>query len=171
MPIPNPPARAWIALAAAALPAALAACNGSSSLERGLTRAGHAIDATFDGAQREERMYALPVDGIVDVDIETFSGDVVIRGGRDTKGEALINVEVLARHGHARKEDALESLKQVEVRAEVQRGGDVPRLVVRGTSTSPESFLHRTHIDLELPEVRRVRVRTRDGKVQVYENR
>ncbi|MFM9181032.1 MAG: hypothetical protein ACKOV8_07300, partial [Phycisphaerales bacterium] len=62
-------------------------------------------------------------------------------------------------------------LKQVEVRAEVQRGGDVPRLVVRGTSTSPESFLHRTHIDLELPEVRRVRVRTRDGKVQVYENR
>ncbi|MFM8784365.1 MAG: hypothetical protein ACKOFI_04270, partial [Phycisphaerales bacterium] len=28
-----------------------------------------------------------------------------------------------------------------------------------------------THIDLELPEVRRVRVRTRDGKVQVYENR
>jgi hypothetical protein len=171
MPISIPPARAWIALAAAALPAALAACNGSSSLERGLTRAGNAIDATFDGAQREERAYALPVDGIVDVDIETFSGDVVIRGGRDTKGEALINVEVLARHGHARKEDALESLKQVEVRAEVQRGGDVPRLVVRGTSTSPESFLHRTHIDIELPEVRRVRVRTRDGKVQVYENR
>jgi hypothetical protein len=130
-----------------------------------------AIDATFDGAQREERLYALPVDGIVDVDLETFSGDVVIRGGRDTKGEALITVDVLARHGHARKEDAIESLKQVEVRAEVQRGGDVPRLVVRGTSTSPESFLHRTHIDIQLPEVRRVRVRTREGKVQVYENR
>jgi hypothetical protein len=151
--------------------AALQGCSGHSDLERGLSRAGGAIHATLDGAERQERRYALPVDGIIDVDVETFSGDVVIRGGRDTKDQVLLNVDVLARHGHDRKDEAAASIDRVDVRAEIVRGGDVPRLVVRGASDHPEAFLHRTQIEIDLPEVRRVRVRTRDGKVHVYENR
>lgn len=152
----------------AALPAG---CAGHSQVERGIDRGATALQAAFDGAEREERHYALPVDGIVDVDVETFTGDVVIRGGRPTEGQALMTVDVLARHGRERKDEAQASLKDVEVRAEIVRGGDVPRLVLRGTTSHDEGFLHRTEIDIELPEVRRVRVRTREGKVQVYENR
>ena len=151
--------------------AALAGCAGHSPVERGISRTATALHASFDGAEREERHYALPVDGIVDVDVETFTGDVVIRGGRPTEGQALMTIDVLARHGHERKDEAQASLKDVEVRAEIVRGGDVPRLVLRGTTSHDEGFLHRTEIDIELPEVRRVRVRTREGKVQVYENR
>jgi hypothetical protein len=69
--------------------AALAGCAGHSPVERGISRTATALHASFDGAEREERHYALPVDGIVDVDVETFTGDVVIRGGRPTEGASL----------------------------------------------------------------------------------
>jgi hypothetical protein len=151
--------------------AGLAGCAGHSTVERGIARGATALDAAFDGAAREERHYALPVDGVIDVDVETFTGDVVIRGGRPTGGQALMTIDVLARHGHERKDEGEASLREVEVRAEIVRGGDVPRLVLRGTTSHDEGFLHRTEIDIEVPEVRRVRVRTREGKVQVYENR
>jgi hypothetical protein len=162
--------RAARAALAAAL-AGLAGCAGHSTVERGIARGATALDAAFDGAAREERHYALPVDGVIDVDVETFTGDVVIRGGRPTGGQALMTIDVLARHGHDRKDEGEASLREVEVRAEIVRGGDVPRLVLRGTTSHDEGFLHRTEIDIEVPEVRRVRVRTREGKVQVYENR
>jgi len=151
--------------------AVAAGCAGHSSLERGTDRAAGGISSSLDGAVTEERNFVLPVDGSVDVDLETFAGDVVIRGGRGTGGEARMQVVVSARHGSDRKEEGAASLKDVEVRAEVRRGGDVPVLVMRCTTAHDEAWLHRTDIDIELPELRRARVRTRDGKVFVFENR
>lgn len=150
---------------------AAAGCAGHSSVERGLDRAGSGISAGFDGTVTEERTYALPVDGIVDLDLETFAGDVVVRSGRETKGQALMRVTVGASHGHDRKEEAGRSLAEVDVRAEIRRGGDVPTLVMRCTTAHDEAWLHRTDVEIELPELRRVRVRTRSGKVHVFENR
>jgi hypothetical protein len=140
-------------------------------VERGLDRTGSGIAANFDGTVTEERSYALPVDGIVDLDLETFAGDVVVRAGRETKGQALMRVTVGASHGHDRKEDGARSLAEVDVRAEIRRGGDVPTLVMRCTTSHDEAWLHRTDVEIELPEMRRVRVRTRAGKVHVFENR
>ena len=156
-------------LAAAIL--AAGGCAGHSSVERGLDRTGSGIAANFDGTVTEERSYALPVDGIVDLDLETFAGDVVVRAGRETKGQALMRVTVGASHGHDRKEDGARSLAEVDVRAEIRRGGDVPTLVMRCTTSHDEAWLHRTDVEIELPEMRRVRVRTRAGKVHVFENR
>lgn len=156
-------------LAAAIL--AAGGCAGHSSVERGLDRTGSGIAANFDGTVTEERSYALPVDGIVDLDLETFAGDVVVRAGRETKGQALMRVTVGAAHGHDRKEDGARSLAEVDVRAEIRRGGDVPTLVMRCTTSHDEAWLHRTDVEIELPEMRRVRVRTRAGKVHVFENR
>lgn len=158
--------------AALTVVAALAAgCAGHSSVERGTDRAAGGISAAFDGAVTEERNFVLPVDGAVDIDLETFAGDVVVRGGRDTGGEARMQVTVSARHGSDRKAEAAESLKAIDVRAEIRRGGDVPVLVMRCATAHDEAWLHRTDIDIELPELRRARVRTRDGKVFVFENR
>lgn len=140
-------------------------------MERGIDRAHGSMSAGLDGAATKDLDYVLPVDGIVDLDIETFAGDVVVRGGRDTGNEIRILVTEVARHGSDRKEEAAASLAQVEVKAEIQRGGDVPVMVLRGTTAHDEHWLHRTNIDIELPELRRVRVKTRGGKVHVYENR
>ena len=166
------------ALSAPRLPGFLAAallaaggCAGHSSVERGLDRAGGSISASFDGTVTEERSYALPVDGIVDLDLETFAGDVVVRAGRETKGQALMRVTVGAAHGRDRKEEGEKSLAEVDVRAEIRRGGDVPTLVMRCTTAHDEAWLHRTDVEIDLPELRRVRVRTRGGKVHVFENR
>jgi hypothetical protein len=149
----------------------LGGCSGSSSVERGIDRAASGISASFDGTVTEERNYVLPVDGIIDIDLETFGGDVVIRSGQETKGEARIDVVVGARHGGDRKDEAQSSLQQVSVKAEIRRGGDVPTLVLRATTDHDEAWLHRTDIDIQLPELRRVRVKTRAGKVHVFENR
>lgn len=148
-----------------------AGCAGGSSVERGLDRTHQSITASFDGSVVEERLYELDVDGIVDIDLESFAGDVVIRGGRETKGKALLTATVLAVHGRERQAEAEAALDEVAVKAEVRRGGDVPTLAVRCTTEHDEPWLLRTNLDIELPEVRRVRVKTRHGKVHVYENR
>lgn len=146
-------------------------CAGGSSVERGVDHAHQSIKASLDGAVTEERLYELEVDGIVDVDLESFAGDVVIRGGRETKGKALLTATVLAGHGRDRQGEAEAALDTVEVKAEIRRGGDVPVLAVRCTTAHDEPWLLRASVDIELPELRRVRVKTRDGKVHVYENR
>lgn len=164
--------RAALALAGAVVGVLGAAgCTGNSGVERDLDRAGVGISQVFDGARSEERTFTLPVDGVIDIDVQTFGGSVVIRGGRPTQGQARILVDVVARHGRERTEAGDASLKEVDVKAEIKRGGDVPTLVVRAETKSEESWLQRTDIDITLPEVRRVRVKTRGGKVYVYENR
>jgi len=157
--------------AIAALSALSAGCAGHSSVERGIDRAHASMAASFDGAQTRDLNYALDVDGIVDVDLESFAGDVVIRGGRETKGKALISATVMARHGSDRKDEAIASLDDIAVKAEIRRGGDVPVIAVRCTTSHDEPWLHRANVDIELPELRRVRIKTRDGKAFVYENR
>lgn len=149
----------------------LCGCTGHSSVERGIDRSASSISASFSGSVTEVRDYVLPVDGIIDVDLETFGGDVVIRSGRETKGEVRMHVTVTAAHGGDREDEASASLAEVTVKAEIRRGGDVPTLVLRGTTEHDEPWLHETDIDIELPELRRVRVKTRSGKVHIYENR
>jgi hypothetical protein len=129
-----------------------AGCSGNSSVERSLDRPHSSISASLDGAVTEEGNYVLPVDGIVDLDLQTFGGDVVIRSGQDTKGEARMMVTVAARHGSDRKEEATASLKDISVKAEIRRGGDVPTLVMRCETSHDEAWLHRTNIDIEVSQ-------------------
>ena len=132
------------------LSAVAAGCAGHSSVERGLDRAHAGMAASLDGAVTEERHYELDVDGIVDVDLESFAGDVVIRGGRGTKGKALISATVSARHGSDRKDEGKASLADVAVKAEIRRGGDVPALAVRCTTAHDEPWLHDVDVDIDL---------------------
>jgi hypothetical protein len=156
---------------AAAMAAAVAGCAGHSSVERGVSHMSDSVSASLDGTVTDFREYALPADGILDVDVETFAGDVVIRGGADTGGEVRMRVALSARHGHDRKQEADRSIDDISVKAEVRRGGDVPTLVMRCATGHDEAWLHETDLEIDLPELRRVRVRTRDGMVHVYENR
>ena len=159
---------AAILLSAATL---LVGCAGDSSVERGLDRAHAGIRQSLDGSRVEERTYEAPVDGIVDVQVDTFAGDVVIRGARDTGGIARLTATVVGRQGRDRDEEAQASLEQVGLQVEMRRGGDVPTLVVKGTPRAEEPWANRTDLEIEVPELRRVRVRTREGKVFVFENR
>jgi hypothetical protein len=159
------------ARAGAALLLAVAGCSGDSGMERGLDEFAQSVKYGFDGAVSETRTYALPSDGTVDLDIETFAGDVVIRGGAATDGSIEIKANVRATHGRNRQDEAQATLADVAVTADMVRGGDVPRLVIRATTRAAEPWLNRTDLDLRVPELRRVSVRTRAGKVFVFENR
>lgn len=158
---------AAILLAAASL---LAGCAGDSSVERGMDRANAGIRQSLDGSRIEERSFTAKVDGIVDVQVDTFAGDVVIRGARQTDGEVRLTATVVGRQGRDREEEAERSLADVGLTAEVRRG-DVPTLVVKGTPRAQEPWANRTDLEIEVPELRRVHVHTRNGKVFVFENR
>ncbi len=125
----------------------------------------------FDGAVSETRTFEMPSDGVIDIDVETFAGDVVIRGGASTDGKIEISANVRARHGRERKDEAEGTLGEVFMTADMKRGGDVPTLLVRASTKAAEPWLHRTDIDIRVPEMRRVTVNTRAGKVYVFENR
>jgi hypothetical protein len=149
----------------------LAGCAGDSGLERGLDQFGQSMKYGFDGAVSETRTFEMPSDGVIDIDVETFAGDVVIRGGASTDGKIEISANVRARHGRERKDEAEGTLGEVFMTADMKRGGDVPTLLVRASTKAAEPWLHRTDIDIRVPEMRRVTVNTRAGKVYVFENR
>jgi hypothetical protein len=163
-------ARAAASLALAAFLGALG-CAGDSGVERGLDQFTQSMKHGFDGAVSETRTIAIPCDGVVDLDIETFAGDVVIRGGAKSGGSIELVANVRAQHGRHRTDDASATLAGVTLDTEMRRGGDVPTLVVRAATDSKEPWLNRTDLDLRVPELRRVQVRTRAGKVFVFENR
>lgn len=154
-----------------ALLLAAGGCSGHSSLERGMNQFGSSVTYSLDGAQSESRTFDLPIDGIIDVDVDTFAGDVIVRGAQGAAGQAQVLVNVVAVHGRDRKDEATASLAQVEVDAHMERGGDVPTLKVKATTASKEPWLHRTDIEILLPELRRAAIRTRSGKVFIFENR
>ncbi len=154
-----------------ALVLAVGACSGGSGLERGVDQFSSSLKYTLDGAVSDSRTLEAPYDGVLDLVVDSLAGDVVIRGGQKTDGKILVNVSVRARHGSQRLEEASASLDKVSVTADMQRGGDVPALAVTATSTSTEPWLHRADIEVLVPEFRRATVRTRQGKVFVFENR
>lgn len=140
-------------------------------MERSLDHMSSSMSFALDGAETESRSVELPCPSMMDVDVETFGGDVVIRAGRQTDGKALVDAQVRAGHGRNRSDEAVSALNDVKVTADVVRGGDVPTLQVRATTTSKEPWLLRTDFEIQVPEARRVSVRTRTGKVYVFENR
>ncbi|MBL9141757.1 MAG: hypothetical protein JNK53_07820 [Phycisphaerae bacterium] len=164
-------ARCFALLASLGLAGAVASCAGDSGVERGLDQFGQSMKYGFDGAVSETRTFDMPVDGVIDLDIETFAGDVVIRGGAQTNDKVEISANVRARHGRNRTDEAEGTLGDVFITADMKRGGDVPTLVVRATTKAAEPWLNRTDIDIRLPEMRRVTVKTRAGKVFVFESR
>lgn len=150
---------------------AMVSCSGHSGVERSLDRFANGVSYSLDGAVSEIRAVDLPVDGVVDVDVQTFAGDVVIRAGHGTPGVAEVRATVRATHGHTRSEAAEAALPHVTLTADIRRGGDVPVLEVRAATTDAEPWLERTDIEIVLPEMRRATVRTRAGKVHLFECR
>lgn len=146
-------------------------CSGGSGLERGVDKLAASMSYSLDGAVSASRSFDLPYDGIIDVEVDTFAGDVVLRAGRRGLDKVEVEVHVRALHGRHRKEEAEQSLGRVRVDADIVRGGDVPKLVLKASTTDGEPWLHRTDIEVLLPEMRRARVRTRSGKVYVFEGR
>lgn len=108
----------------------------------------------------------LDVAGPVGIDIDTFAGEVIIQGNPKLT-QAKVTVVREGVHGYGRRDEAEASLKDIHYTAEVVAGGLGQVLQVRATTTNAERHFQRAHVQVEMPDIDGVRVRTTNGRVWV----
>lgn len=168
-------AAAWMALAALIVVAGPVGCAGDSDMERGtqrfLTDIGHGVMG--HRSSREE--LRLPVEGLVNVEVRNFAGDVVIRGDRpDRTQDALVILDRRGEHRGFRDKESEASLPLItwDVRITPPAGpGEPSTLVVEASTTHDEPWYQRLDIEVTIAELGRITVETTRGRVQVSNNR
>lgn len=108
--------------------------------------------------------------GILDVDIDSFGGSVKIDA---VPGMSGTTVEVVRRayHGHFRRDDAENSLDQLDYRVELGKGElDRETLVISSTTTSPESHFQGVDFYIRTSELGRINIRSKRGRIWVKNN-
>ena len=109
---------------------------------------------------------ALSVDGPVAVDVISFSGDVTVTADPNLRW-ATIKMKRQATHGFRRHADAKESLANIQYSADIVAGERGTVLEVRTWTTDKEPWFQGAHLDIQLPTVNGLSVRTTNGTVKV----
>jgi hypothetical protein len=165
---------------AASVAAALAAGSlivGCSRPRPGLERAiTEPIRATFGGESADSETFSIPTVGRQNVVVNLFAGDVTVSAYANPPGtgteQGLATVKVTRRgmHGPSRKSDSTASLPEITatVGSEWREGNST--IVVNATTTHSEPWLQAADVDITLPMLGSVVVRTARGHVYVTNN-
>lgn len=126
----------------------------------------HAWNATVAGHVSLDETYLVATTGIVDVDIDSFAGDVVIQSAG--KGEtAKIDVVRRGSHGFDRRSESKESLDKIDVKYGVEDRAGRKALVIKARTTDVEPWFQRADMTVTVPQLGVVVVRTTNGHVFV----
>jgi hypothetical protein len=107
---------------------------------------------------------AIDVIGPVAVDVESFNGDVMIRGNPELE-QAQVTIVRAGVHGFDRIDESKRALQEIAYGAEVVPGQLGQVLRVQTSTTHAEPHYLRAHVFIELPDVNGVKVRTTNGRV------
>ncbi|MBU3729723.1 MAG: hypothetical protein FGM37_10840 [Phycisphaerales bacterium] len=132
--------------------------------------------ATFGGESSDSESFSIPTIGRQNVVIDLFAGDVTIRatanppGTGDEQGIAAVTITRRGMHGPTRKADSTASLPGISasVGAEWREGNST--IVVNATTTHEEPWLQAADVDITLPMLGSVVVRTSRGHVYITNN-
>jgi hypothetical protein len=108
----------------------------------------------------------LDVAGPVEIDVESFSGDVYILGDPSLT-QARVTIAREALHGHGRVDEARHSLGDIQSTATLVPGELGQSLQVRTQTSNGEPHYQRAHVYIEAPEIDGVKVRTANGRVKI----
>jgi len=144
-----------------------AGCTAQNNPEQAVLRLGDGMTAFFKG-NRGAPAETITIDTTapLSIDIETFNGDVTVRGNPNAK-RATVVVRRESTHGLMRNHERRDSLDHVVASAELVPGDLGPALRVRTSTTDPEPHFQRAHIWVELPAIDDVRIRTATGRIDV----
>ncbi|MHC4216823.1 MAG: DUF4097 family beta strand repeat-containing protein [Planctomycetota bacterium] len=117
---------------------------------------------------QEDEPLVLDVAGPVAVDVDSFGGDVIITAN-DKLYEATVTVRREARHGATRKKESKASLAEIHYSAVVMPSGSGPRLEVRTWTDHAEPYYQRAHLEINIPAVDGLTVRTRWGLIEAVD--
>ncbi|MSR45228.1 MAG: hypothetical protein EXS15_07745 [Phycisphaerales bacterium] len=121
---------------------------------------------TIGGEVHRGGTFDLPGPGVMDIEVDSFAGNVFLHAsGAGNTG--TLGVVRRGTHGISRRDESEESLKEIEVTYEVQDRAGRPTLVVIATTTHVEPWFQALDLDIELPRIGVVIVRTSRGHVIV----
>lgn len=161
-------------LAAALLGSALAGCGRPRpGFERAVTTPWR---TTFGGESQDSETFTIPTIGQQDVVVNLFAGDVTVHatasppGTGTEQGIATVTITRRGMHGPSRKDDSTASLTEITATVGSEwREGD-STIVVNATTTHAEPWLQAADVDIALPMLGSVVVRTARGHVYVTNN-
>ncbi len=104
--------------------------------------------------------------GAVEIDIESFGGDVRIHASKEKFSDIRVVARKEAVHGSWREDEARASLEEIDYEVEMVSGEMGPRLRIRTHTTHEEAHYQRVHLRITLPEAEHVTIRTRKGYVE-----
>lgn len=145
----------------------LAACAGVNSPERTVAGLGDGVHDMFLGHRgSKDEALVFPGRAVIAVDVETFNGDVRVIA--DPRADATtVSVRREGTHGFMRLGESKVSLEHIAATAQLVPGSLGPTLQVRVTTSDPEPFFQRAHIEIVAPFVEGVRIRTQKAFVLV----
>jgi hypothetical protein len=111
-----------------------------------------------------DRAMELNVTGPVEIDVESFGGDVFITADA-SRPQASVQVIRRAVHGGNRYREGRSSLNDISYTVEVVPGHMGQRVQVRTTTSHAEAHYQRADVHIRVPEVDGIYVRTRNGRV------
>lgn len=135
-------------------------CQGRLSSSRGIFN----LEERFTGQSSTDEPIELEVLGPIEINVESFGGDVIINVDEELSA-AKVTITRVAIHGTGRKEEAEASLSQIDYIVEIVPGDLGQVLRIRTFTTHAEPHFQRADILIELPAVDGVYVRTERGDV------
>ena len=120
----------------------------------------------FTTKRAHDNTQIVPVEGPVAIDVDSFSGSVTIRVNPSLT-HATVTPTRYALHGAKRSDEAKLSLDEMSVDIDVRPGALGQELAITTMTTHAEAHFHAVGLEIEVPEVDGVTVRTRNGDVEV----
>lgn len=128
--------------------------------------------AGFAGGASARETTEIKVGPVVNVDVELFAGDVTIRAADEDSEYAELTVTRKAVHGIGRNDEAEASIAQIRQDLSVtQLSPERTLLRITGITGHAEPWYQRVDVDLVVPRLGSVQVRTTRGHVWVHGNR
>jgi hypothetical protein len=128
--------------------------------------------AGFAGGASARETTEVKVGPVVDVEIDLFAGDVTIEATEDDAEYAELTVTRKAVHGIGRNDEAEASIGQIRQDLSVtQPSAERTLMRITGITGHAEPWYQRVDVDLKVPRLGAVRIKTTRGHVWVYGSR
>jgi hypothetical protein len=116
----------------------------------------------------KEPTQLLDVAGPVAVDVRTFGGDVTVHADRSLT-QAAVTVTRISTHGFMRGDEAEAAIESIGYSVELTSGDIGQVLQVRATTSHPEPHFQEAKVEIFLPEVVGMTVRTGTGEIEAID--
>ena len=128
--------------------------------------------AGFAGGASARETTEVKVGPVVDVEIDLFAGDVTIEAAENDAEYAELTVTRKAVHGIGRNDEAEASIGQIRQDLSVtQPSAERTLMRITGITGHAEPWYQRVDVDLKVPRLGAVRIKTTRGHVWVYGSR